>query len=161
MSKTKIRLIADIILFVVFVVAFAPQATGIPWHEWISLLAGGILLIHLIINWDWIVQVTKKLFKKLPGETRFNHFWNTLLYLMMIIVMLSGVLVSEAVLPFLGFDIEIDPFWTLLHDLSANLFLIMIGIHLAMHWNWIKHTFNRYILKRTKRAQKPIFEGGK
>ncbi|HMU93560.1 MAG TPA: hypothetical protein PKE43_11165, partial [Anaerolineales bacterium] len=37
--------------------------------------------------------------------------------------------------------------WRRLHDLSANLGLLMLGIHTALHWNWVVNTVNRYILK--------------
>ena len=65
--------------------------------------------------------MTKRFFKRLPGETRFNHVWDVLLFLMMAIVFFTGVLVSEVALPTMGIVMEIDPFWFSLHTYEFKL----------------------------------------
>lgn len=151
-STTQIRLYANLVLLVSFILANIPQATGIPIHEWVGLLFVFPLLVHLVLDWNWIVNVSKRLFKKLPGEVRFNHFWDLVIFIMMILVLLSGILVSESALPSLGINIAIDPFWQSFHDMTANLTMIFIGVHLAMHWSWLVSSFKRYVLNK-KRVQ--------
>ena len=67
---------------------------------------------------------------------------------MMVLAMVSGILISEAVLPALGIHIVIDPFWTPLHELSADLSILLLAVHLAVHWNWITNAFKRYVLRK-------------
>lgn len=148
-SVTQIKLYLDLVLFVSFVLANIPQATGIPFHEWIGFLFVIPLLAHILLDWQWVVNTTKRLFGKLPGEVRFNHFWDLFIFVMMVLVVLTGTVVSESALPSLGISFTIDPFWATMHDATANLLMIFIGVHLAMHWKWIKGAFSRYILRRS------------
>lgn len=146
-SITQIKLYLDLILFVSFILANIPQATGLLFHEWIGLLFVMPLMVHILLDWQWIVNITKRLFKKLPGEVRFNHFWDLIIFVMMVLVILTGTVVSESALPSLGIHITIDPFLQTMHDLTANLLMLFIGVHLAMHWSWIVNAFKRYILR--------------
>ncbi len=148
-SSTQIQLLADIVLFVGIVWALMPQATGIPLHEWGSLLVIIPFLVHLVLDWQWIVATTKRFLKRQPGEVRFNYFWNWFQFVMMVIASFSGILISNAALPALGIPIVVDPFWLEIHLFSANSVMIMLGVHLAMHWQWITANFKRYILRPT------------
>ena len=61
--------------------------------------------------------------------------------------MLSGFMISESVLPFLGISLPRNFAWRSLHELSTNLFLVLLGLHTALHWNWIVDTFKRYVFQ--------------
>ncbi|MFK7803499.1 MAG: hypothetical protein AB8G95_17825, partial [Anaerolineae bacterium] len=54
-SSTKIRAWVNLVFFIIMVLVLAPQATGIPIHEWISFVVIVPLFIHLIMDWKWIV----------------------------------------------------------------------------------------------------------
>ncbi len=151
-SSTQIRVWVNLVFFIVMVIVLAPQATGIPIHEWASFLIIIPLFIHLIMDWKWIVNVTKRLFKKVPAETRFNYILDWLLFFLFVVATFTGVLISEAALPALGINMVIDPFWSSLHDMSANLMTIVLGVHLAMHWKWIVTNFNKYVLRRPAKS---------
>lgn len=152
LSGTQIRLYTDVVLFIGMVWALMPQATGIPLHEWGSLLIIGPLLMHLILNWPWIMAITKRLFKRQPGQSRFNYFWDWLLFAMTVIAIFSGIVISEAALLAIGISIVVDPFWVEVHLFSANSVMIMMGVHLAMHWRWIIANARRYILRPSMQA---------
>lgn len=147
-SLTQFKLFLDILVLILFVAINIPGTTGIPNHEWISFIFALPFLIHLTLNWKWIVSVFSRLFQKLPGETRFNQIWDSVLFLLMIFVSFSGALLSESVLPALSIHLEIDLFWRSLHTGMANLLMLMFGVHLTMHWKWIVTNFNRYILQK-------------
>lgn len=149
LSSTQLNWLIDIAAFCLFFLVSAPQTTDIPLHEWLSFVFFGTFIVHIVVHWQWIVDITSRLLKKLPGETRFNHAWDAIIFLMMTTAMVSGVLISESALPALGIRMVIDPFWNQLHDVSANLTLLMLAIHLALHWDWIVRAFNRYVLHKT------------
>lgn len=159
MSSNKLKLYVDIVLFIGFVFVNIPQATGIALHEWASFIFIVPLLIHILLDWKWVVSVTKRMFGKLPGEVRFNHIWDLLIFIMMVLALFTGTIISEAALPALGIHVTIDPFWSGMHDLTANLLMIMIGVHLAMHWGWIVSSFKRYIWRRST-AKAQVSTGG-
>ena len=147
-SKNRTRLFVDVGLFALFLVVSAPQATGVPLHEWISFAFIPVLVVHLLMSWKWIVRTTMQIFRHLPGEARFNHTWDMLLFVMMTIVTFSGIVVSEVALPGIGIPIVPDPFWQIMHDATSNFFLLMLGVHLAMHWTWLVQMVKRHILRK-------------
>lgn len=148
MSSTQVRLWIDVVFFIGMVLVLAPQATGIVVHEWASFLIIIPFFLHLILDWKWIVNTTKRVFSRVKGEVRFNYVLDWLLFVLFVTATFTGVVISEAALPALGFQITIDPFWSALHDISANLIIVVIGIHLAMHWKWIVTNVKKYVLRR-------------
>ena len=148
-SSTSIRVWNDLVLFIGMVLVLAPQTTGIPIHEWASFLIIIPLFLHLILDWEWIVSVTKRIFKRVNGEMRFNYILDWILFVLFVMATFTGVVISEAALPALGIQMTIDPFWSSMHDLSANLLMVIIGIHLAMHWKWIVTNVKKYFLRRS------------
>ncbi len=127
----------DVLLLAVFLATCAPSVTGIPVHEWVSVAIVPIVAIHLAVNWNWIIDVTRRSLGRLQGEVRFNHVLDGLLFVGFALLMVSGILISESFLPSLGFARRTDPYWNNLHNTTANIFPSLIGIHLAMHWRWI------------------------
>jgi len=138
----------DIAAFIVFVVVSAPHATGVPLHEWISAVLFGLVIVHLVIHWEWIVEVTRRMFRRLPGETRVNQFMNVVIFVMMNAAMVTGIMISKEILPTLGITLQMDRFWRALHGVTADLSVLLIGVHLALHWKWIVNAFKRYVLRR-------------
>ncbi|XQW84021.1 DUF4405 domain-containing protein [Thalassotalea piscium] len=149
-SLQKTRYVMDVLLLISFMIVSAPQATGVAGHEWLSLLFIVPFAIHLLLHWDWIKQSFNQLFTKMPAKARFNTIWNYLLYLMMLLATVSGFLVSVALLPDLNISLSIQDFWSKIHHDSATLIMPMIGIHLALHWDWIVK------LTKNMRAKKEV-----
>lgn len=141
--SARSKLIVNTILGVAFVAISAPQATRIPAHEWLSLAFIVIFALHILFSWQWIVGVTTRLFSSLRGQVRFNYLLDALSYLAMVAVIVSGIIISESVFPALGFPRVRDRFWAIIHDKSSEFLLILIGIHLAMHWDWIVAALGR------------------
>ncbi len=151
-TPNQSKFLVDIVAFVLLAIVCAPQATGIALHEYLSVIFAVPIIIHLLLNWRWIVNVLQRFFKKLPGKTRFNQIWDIFLFILMVEVSVSGIFISEALLPALGIEITIDPFWVALHNTTANIFLVLMGVHLAMHWTWITNTFRRVALRQSSTA---------
>ena len=145
MSANQLNWLIDLAAFAVFFPIAAPQSTGIPVHEWLSVVFLGVFVVHVVVHWPWIVEVGRRFLKRVVGETRFNYVWDALFFLVMMAALVSGFAISEAVLPMAGIPLTIDPFWTILHDMTANLSLLMLAIHLGLHWQWIVNAFHRYV----------------
>jgi hypothetical protein len=136
----KVHLFIDTIALVVFLVVFEPVVTGLAIHEWLALAFAGVLIVHILSHWDWVVSVTTSFFKKLSLSSRLNYLINALLFIGFTVAVFSGLMISEAVLPFLGLKSGHAPVWRPLHDLSADVTLILVGLHFALHWHWIANT---------------------
>lgn len=144
-GSVRSKLIVNSILAVAFIAISAPQATRMPAHEWLSLAFIGILAFHLLFSWSWIVGVGQRFLSTLRGQVRFNFVLNSLSYLAMVAVMVSGIVISEAALPSLGFPRPRDRFWSMIHNSSSEALLVMIGVHLAMHWRWVMAASARFL----------------
>ena len=136
-ARDAFKLRWDVLLFGVLGFAAMPHATGLVAHEWLGVALVPVVLVHLVLNWSWIVGTTRQMFTPLPGETRFNHIWDTLLYVMFITATVSGLLVSRVVVPALGIPSLVDGFWAMLHTVSAVSLIVMIGVHIALHLRWV------------------------
>lgn len=146
-NTSKVRIYLDIFLFTLMILVLIPQTSGIPIHEWASFFIILPFFLHLIINWNWIATNSIKFFKREPNKTRFDYVLNWLLYLLMIIVTVSGIVISESALPLFGVHFEPDGFWSTIHDISATLLMAVFGIHIALHWKWIVTVFRKLKFK--------------
>lgn len=146
-SSTRIKLTVDLVIFFAFLIAMDPRSSGIAVHEWLATAALAALIVHLLLSWDWIVQISRRFLGKVNLQTRINYLLNWLLFIDGSIMMLSGFMISEAVLPSLGITLPRNFAWRALHNLTANLFLLLLGLHTALHWGWVVDSFKRYIFK--------------
>ena len=144
--QTKTKLWLDIIIFVAFLVTMDPRSSGIAIHEWLSLAMLAALTLHLLLSWDWIINISQRFLGKLGTQNRINYILNWLLFIDGTLLIVSGVMISEVAMPFLGIRLPEGFAWRRLHDMSANLGLLMLGLHTALHWSWIVNTFSRYLV---------------
>jgi len=145
------QLVLDFGMLVAMILLIDPRASGIAVHEWVGIVIAPVLVFHVTLNWPWIVQVTRKLVQRLPLETRINSVLNSLLFIVMVIAIVSGVLISQEALPWMGFNVTGSYTWRGIHEVSSNFVLIIIGAHLAMHWQWIVRTVRRVAGMPTQR----------
>jgi len=145
--KARTRFLLDLFLFVSFLIFMQPALTGITVHEWFATAAILTFLIHVLSQWDWIIAVGKHFFQKFFHQSRLNFILDILLFFSMTTVMVSGLLISRSLLPALGFLVAPNFFWRRIHDVSANFTLLVVAIHVGLHWDWIVNTAKR-LLKR-------------
>lgn len=146
-GQTRTKLWLDVLIFIAFLVTMDPHSSGIAIHEWLSLAMIGTMTIHLLLNWDWITQISSRFFRNVGGQNRINYILNWLLFIDGTMIMLSGIMISEVALPAFGIQLPAGFAWRRLHDLSANIGLLLLGVHTALHWNWIVTAFGRYLVQ--------------
>lgn len=153
------KFILDIIIFIGFLLAMDPLTTGIPIHEWLTLAGIAGFILHLLLNWNWIIGLTRKLFKKVAAKARLHYILNWLLFIDGVLVMLTGFMVSEVVLPALGLPSYRNSTWRELHALTADTTFLLLALHLALNWDWVVTIFKRYIwqpLAHDRKKQVPV-----
>ena len=101
-NQTKTKLIIDVIIFTAFLIAMDPHSSGIAVHEWLATSLIAALVVHLLLSWDWITQVTRRFLSRTNTQSRINYILNWFLFIDGTVIMLSGFMISESVLPFLG-----------------------------------------------------------
>ncbi len=146
-SQTKTKLVIDIALFIAFLIIMDPRSSGITVHEWLATSLLAVITVHLLLSWDWIMQITRRFIGKINNQSRTNYILNWLLFIDGTVIMLSGFMISQSLLPFLGISLPRNFEWRGLHNLSANLFLVLLGLHTALHWGWVVEAFKRYVFQ--------------
>jgi hypothetical protein len=139
------NLLIDLAALTAFLIVFEPHMTGETIHEWLAVAPAGVLVVHILLHWKWVVQVTKRFVQQLRTSVRLNYIINALTFLAYVAVMLSGIMISKSVLPTLGLQIAHDQAWRMLHNLSANAALAMTALHFALHWKWVLHSTRQLV----------------
>jgi len=149
--NTKTKLTLDLVIFTAFLAVTNPHLTGNTIHEWlgVSMIAG--IITHLLFNWKWIVDVTKTFFKKLWHKSRLNFVVNTLFFIAMTGTFFSGLLISKDVMSTLGIQLNVSGSWKSLHTLMSDASVMILGVHVALHWKWIVNSIGRYIVSPVSR----------
>ena len=146
MNSLRTNFWLDAFIFAGFLAALQPRLTGIAIHEWFSLAAAATLVLHVVLHWDWAVGITKKFFSNLFHVSRLNYLVDALLFAAFTVVITSGLVISRVVLPAFGLQTLSSRSWLEIHNASSNLTLMLVALHFALHWSWVKNTFNRLIL---------------
>jgi hypothetical protein len=155
-GMNKTNLLIDTAIFAAFVVAMEPRFSGLPVHEWLSLALAATIVIHLLLHWKWITGIAARFFQKLWHASRLKFVVDTLLFVAFIAVMLSGILISRSALPALGLQIgQVSRSWRTLHSLSANLSILLVGLHFALNWDWVVGTVKRLVVSPLARLVQP------
>ena len=105
--KKNMRIIIDIILFIMFILLMGYHITGNAIHEILGVITFILFIVHHIINLRWYKMIFK-------GKYNFYRIvqmiFNTLLFLAMIGIMISSVMISSNVFSFLNLDVSDDVF---------------------------------------------------
>jgi len=158
-NPVKINLWVDLALFAVIMLSLAPNFTGMTIHEWLGIGLGSAIVVHLLLHWQWIGTVFRRFFSRLPVQVRLNLFLNLALFVNMVVVILTGLLISREALPLLGITPAGGRQWESIHKLSTDVILWLSAAHVALHWKWILNSIRRYlidpVLKLGRRQSQP------
>ncbi len=143
MNKTN--LVIDTGILAAFLVAMEPGLTGLPIHEWFAIAFGGTIIVHLLLHWRWIIQVGQGFLIKFFHGSRLKFVVDAMLFLSFIMAMMSGLMISRSVLPFLPLLVGRNFVWTRLHAVSASAMLLLVCLHFALSWDWITGMIRRYV----------------
>ena len=138
----KKKMILDIIMSTIIVLLMKTVFTGMFLHELLGLFVFALFIFHKFLNWKWIKGVTPKLFsKKMPLKTKIMFGLDVLLFILVTFIIISGVLISQNILTSIqGNDLL---FWSEWHHFAAYSALILISIHIGMHWQSIMNMFRK------------------
>ena len=128
----------SLVLTIVMLLLMDPRSFyGILFHEWAGLIIVIFFIIHKILDWNWIRKVTLSFFKKAPNRARINYILDILLLAGMILMVLSGIAIARAI-DFSWLNLGGSRmFWRVMHTSSSFITLVLFGIHLGLHWNWV------------------------
>ncbi|MDR1731795.1 MAG: DUF4405 domain-containing protein [Synergistaceae bacterium] len=138
--KLVLRLFIDLCMTALLLFALAYRITGDAPHEWIGVAVSILFVVHNAINWRWY----QGLFR---GKYDLRRILNTLVNLLLLATMttlvVSGILLSRTVFAFMGFSGGMAVRQT--HTCAAYWGLVLISVHLGMHWEMIMAAMRRML----------------
>ncbi len=140
-KKTVVKVVLDVLMLAVIALMYRKQALGLAFHEIGGLLLIGIFFVHKGLNFKWIRRVTVKL-RTADNRTRLMWIVDALMLVSFLIVGVSGIMISKVAFP--GLAVQGGP-WKSLHYGCAALSLILVGVHLGLHYRYLKGIFSRWI----------------
>lgn len=159
-NPNKLNLFLDISMALIFAAMMEERFTGLRIHEVVGIGIAVAFLTHILLHWRWVVSVTRQFFAKILHESRLNYVLNLALFIDIVVVIVTGILISRTLN--LNFGLGDSQFSIqLIHILSSYLSLVIVGLHVGLHWKWIlthsqKYLFNIRLPWRKSRAAQPI-----
>ena len=152
-GRNRIRMGVDLVMAVTFVLLLNARVfTGLSFHEVAGTLIGGVFVLHVGLNWTWVVETTRRWCRDgLGRRTRFGYVLNGVLLLSMAIIGVSGVLISRVVFP--EWRVSNARWIQGTHITLAFLILGVVGIHVGLHWGWIRTVLRRIVSGMTRGAR--------
>ena len=128
-AEIMIRNILNLVMILCLLVVMDYRFTDNAIHEILSVFILLPFIIHNVLNCHWYSAIGKGKMNLLRILTTIT---NLLLLVMMLLVTVTGVLISQTV--FSAFSLS-DLWAHELHSFSAYLGFILSAIHLGFHWN--------------------------
>jgi hypothetical protein len=150
--SARTNLVLDLAIAAAFLFASNPPVAGLTVHEWFGLAFGAVIIVHVVLHWEWSVHVTRRLFGGRGGEPALNYAVDAILFVALTASVLSGLLTSRHVLPWFGLPAEPARGWREIHSFAANTSVVAIGVHLGLHWNWLAFHLPRLAGRGAKAA---------
>jgi len=143
-NKKYLKIIFDIIMLILLVLMFKKNAVNMSFHEVGGLILIGLFIVHNLINYKWLKAVFSRFFStNLNKRTRFGAIVNLVLAVVFILIGISGILITHGS----------GGLWKTIHYFCAGLSIIFMGIHLGLHWGFVK---NAFVKLQNKKAAKVI-----
>jgi cytochrome b561 len=133
MKKSTALLLLDALLSVLFFLMFYKFAVTLKFHEVFGLALLGLMVVHIAIHPRYVANLFKKAFSSgINKKTRIGYIVNILLGICVIVMLISSLMISKIIFSFHGAG-----YWETIHLTTAAIMLVLVGIHLGLHFNMI------------------------
>lgn len=139
MNKKNIFKIAlDIAMVALFVTFFNIGLVSFNFHVRGGIIFGALILVHIIVNRKWVINITKRIFdKNLKTRTRVSYIISALLLVLVCTILASGICMMKAA------TYDRVMFWKMLHLGASYLSIAFIGLHVGLYWNFVMNFFKK------------------
>ena len=120
MTRARYLFSLDLILLLSVAVLQEPRRTSIAGHEWLGAAFSALIVVHILVNWRWIITTLRRIRSTEPRRSRINAVLNGALFVVMVITVLSGMAISEVLLPLLGIARSDHFAWMKIHGFFAG-----------------------------------------
>ena len=95
-KKNIIKFILDIAMAVLFITFFNKNLISFKFHIIGGYVFAAFILVHMILNKKWIINISKRLFdKKLKLRVKISYILSLFLFISIFSIIASGVLMMK------------------------------------------------------------------
>lgn len=138
-GKTPTKIILDVVMMGLFATLIYAYDTGLVFHEIAGLSIVAFFASHILLNWSWVKKVTKNLFsKKLRISAKLKYALNGTMFLILAIIIITGILISQVIFPSLGSSLGNKLLLlVLVHKWTSYLGVGLFGLHIILHGRYL------------------------
>lgn len=137
--KLRIKLIIDILMLNLLIMAMSYLLIGLTAHKYIGIMFICLGIVHNLLNISWY----KQLFKGRYTITRFLHtIINLAMLIFMSVALFSGLLMADFLPDIFNKYIFIA---RIFHLTGMYWSFILIAMHIGCHWQMLKILIKKYI----------------
>ncbi|HLH30075.1 MAG TPA: hypothetical protein VKY31_02655, partial [Terriglobia bacterium] len=103
MSRNRAIFIFDFAMLIALCLVESVRVAGIAFHEWLGISLIAAFLLHLLLSWNWVAAQTRQFLDQAATRDRINYVLNFGLFASTVITIFTGIAISEAALPAMGF----------------------------------------------------------
>jgi len=144
-NRSKRLFWVDASFFALFLLVVNVPLTGLTIHEWLGITIGAVTVTHLVQHADWVSSMFERVLTATSFQNRVNYVMMIGLFIGFASIIVSGLLISQVALPFVGYTPNGGSFWLWLHLSSVGWVVALVAIHIAMNWKWIVSTTDRLV----------------
>ena len=134
-KKTLWKILLDICMLSLLVLMYQKRVISMRFHEVGGLILFALFLLHNALNRKWIKAVSARVFQRgLPLRSRVCWMIDALLFLAMAATVITGLLMAKTLPTAVQESYLVKP-W---HYFAAASALILTGIHLGLHWAYLR-----------------------
>jgi len=138
-KKIIFKLIFDLCMFVTLMLLYRKNIISLAFHEIAGLIVLGAMLIHVLINGNWVKAVTGKIFQKgFSAKQKVNWIVDFLELITVIGMIVTSLLINKRTIPAIGNHNALNPY----HFFFAAILLVLVGVHVGLHFSFIKNTLS-------------------
>jgi len=153
-KKNIVKITLDVIMTVILVLLYNSHVFALAFHEIAGLILAGMFVIHCLLNFKWVTSISAKFFTKtLTPRVRLGYIINFLLVITFALIITSGVMTSQVL--FADIAAPKGSPWRSVHHFAGATAIILVGIHLGLHWGFISGMFKK-IIRIPSKIAKPI-----
>lgn len=140
--NNKIKMALDVVMTVLFICLMKISFTGVALHEIIGISIFVFFIIHQLLNYKWIASMCNNIFAgKVKGKAKFMFVLNAVLFILTSFTVISGILISQSLFP--EVSTNNTAIWSELHHFAAYSSLILLSVHIGLHWSMIMNFFKK------------------
>lgn len=151
-KKNIIKFTLDIAMAIFFITFFNKNLISFKFHIRGGCIFAAFILVHMILNKKWIINISKRLFdKKLKLKVKVSYILSVFLFISIFSIIASGVLMMKAA------TYDRVMLWKMLHFGASYLSIALIGMHIGLYWNFVMNMFKKiFKIKQDSNACKTL-----